>query len=97
MIIAMGGYGAFQVHIAVFLGLIALAAGYFVCLKSREDPQCGKWGRYLGMFISLVAVLGIACAVYLSIKRCCDRQDKQGWYKNHMQMMMPEGTGEESK
>ncbi|MDP2600478.1 MAG: hypothetical protein Q8P84_07100 [Deltaproteobacteria bacterium] len=83
------GFFSFAPHIAVFLGLIALAFGYKVCQQAKSDATCGKWGKFVGIFISAVSLLGLACVGYLSIKRCCKMDKKDAWMEKHMQMMMP--------
>lgn len=82
------GFYSFSTHSAVFLGLIALGFGYWICLQARQDTKCPKWGKFLGVLISLVALLGLICVGYLSIKRCCMGQKGDG-YQKHMERMMP--------
>lgn len=86
---AYHGFQSFGPHIAVFLGLITLGFGYSICLKAQQDTKCPKFGKFIGILISLVAALGLLCVFYLTIKRCCLAQ-KGDWHKNHMQMMMPQ-------
>ena len=86
------GFFSFAPHIAVFLGLIALAFGYQVCHQAKSDACCGKWGKFVGIFVSAVSLLGLSCVGYLSIKQCC-KMGKMGkdsqWMEKHMEMMMP--------
>lgn len=60
---------SFLPHAAVFLGLIALGTGYKVYLKACAVPGA-KFGKWVGGFISVVALLGLTCIFYLSITRC---------------------------
>lgn len=85
---AFHGLASFTPHIAVFLGLIALGFGYWICLQAKLHKDYARWGRFLGIFISVVAVLGLVCILYLSIKRCCLAQ-KGDWHKNPTEMMEP--------
>lgn len=81
-------FHSFSAHGAVFLGLIALGFGYWICIQARQDTKCPKWGKFLGGLISVVALLGLACVGYLSLKRCCFSKGDP-WHKMHMKMMMP--------
>ena len=83
------GFQSFSTHIAVFLGLIALAAGYGVGSSAKADSCCGKWGKFLGGFITVVAALGLLCIGYLTIKKCCMRKCD---ISAHEQMEMNEGV-----
>ena len=70
----------FLPHIAVFLGLIALGFGYSISLQPK-----GKW---VGLFIAIVAALGLVCIAYLSFAKCCHSGlASDEFYKMHMQMM----------
>lgn len=84
------GFTSFGTHNAVFLGLIALAAGYWVSSQAKTDSCCGKWGKFLGGLITVVSLAGLACIGYLTIKSCggakCDVSD----HDKMMQMMAPE-------
>ena len=85
---SFGSHGcfAFVPHIAVFLGLIALGVGYWVC-KEAKDGSC-KWGKFVGYFISIVAACGLLCSFYLILKNCYKAQC--GLHSDHsMEMMMP--------
>lgn len=84
-------------HIAVFLGLITLGFGYWICLQAKTDTHCPKYGKFIGVLISLVAALGIACVLYLTIKRCCLANKGESWHQSHMQMVMPGETPKETK
>lgn len=89
------GFYSFVPHIAVFLGLIALGFGYWISLQAKASTCCSKWGKFLGVFISVVAGLGLICLFYICIQRCFLAQ-KGDWHKNHMQMVMPP-AGDEDK
>ena len=76
-------------HIAVFLGLIAMGVGYFVCIKAKSsEGSCPKWGKFLGAFITVIAALGLVCTFYMSVKRCFFKEKRGDWKKHHMEMMM---------
>lgn len=75
---------SFLPHAAVFLGLIALGKGYGVYLKAKAFPG-EKLGKFLGLFISLVSLLGLACIGYLTLHRCMQCQMSE-----HPAMEMPE-------
>ncbi|MBI4124574.1 MAG: hypothetical protein HY609_03310 [Deltaproteobacteria bacterium] len=94
---AYHGLSSFGPHLAVFAGLITLGFGYWICLQARQDPKCPKWGKFLGILISVVAALGLLCIGYLTIKKCCRSQYGKDWHKTHMQMMMTPDAGEPAK
>ena len=82
-------------HIAVFLGLIAMGVGYFVCVKAKSaEGSCPKWGKFLGTFITVVAALGLICTFYLSVKRCYFSSKKADWHQQHMEMISPSDDGD---
>lgn len=86
----MHGFSSMSSHIAIFLGLIALGVGYWVCIQAHADAHCPKWGKFLGTFISVVAILGLACTAYLTVKRMLK---KDSWHEKmmmgHPAIMMP--------
>lgn len=88
------GFYSFTPHIAVFLGLIALAFGYQVMHQAKSDACCGKWGKFVGIFVSIVSLLGILCVGYLSISKCCGMKKDAGWMEKHMEMMTPPAVEE---
>lgn len=77
-------------HIAIFLGLIALGVGYWVCIQARSDTHCPKWGKFLGLFITFVAALGLACTAYMTVRKV---MQKDPWHEKmmmgHPPIMMP--------
>jgi amino acid transporter len=62
-----GCYG-FGAHIAVAIVLIALAMGFLVCAKAQKMDCCKKWGKFIGMLITIVSLLLLICLSILCIK-----------------------------
>lgn len=83
------GMVSFQPHIAVFLGLIALAIGYQVLHQAKSDACCGKWGKFVGVLVSAGALLGLVCVGYLSVKKCCSGEKESRWLERHIQKVSP--------
>jgi hypothetical protein len=56
----------FQFHIALALGLIALASGValFGC---SEKHSCSGFAKILGFFIVIMALFSTACTVYCGV------------------------------
>ncbi len=88
------GFFSFAPHIAIFLGLIALAFGYQTMHQAKSDGCCGKWGKFVGVLISAVSLLGLICIAYLSIRQCCMVKKDPGWMEKHMEMMTPPAAEE---
>ena len=82
-------FQSFSTHIAVFLGLIALATGYLVGHQAKTDTCCGKWGKFVGGLITAVSLAGLICIAYLSIKACCGAKCD---ISTHEQMEMHEAA-----
>ncbi len=61
----------FQVHSALALTLLALAAGVVLMGKSCSgDSCCNKFSKVAGGFIVVVSLLSAICILYLSTRSC---------------------------
>lgn len=56
----------FQFHIAVALGLIALASGVALCVWP-DRQSCSGLAKFLGFIIVVMSILSTACTVYCGI------------------------------
>ena len=69
------GMCSFDAHIAVFVGLLSLTAGYWLLHQAAADTCCPKWFvKFLGALIMLVSFLGLLCIGYMTIQKTCKRK-----------------------
>ncbi len=95
-------FSPFIVHITLSLELIALVAGVILLSKAAKDELfCKTTGKILGGFVVVASLLSIICTAYLSIRRCCDRDQMkpmmQQMMMHHPQMDLPQPKAEEPK
>lgn len=87
-------FSPFIAHIALSLELIALVAGVILLSKAAKDELfCKTTGKIIGGFVVVVSLLSVVCTAYLTIRRCCDRDEMKSMrMMHHPSMGLPQPT-----
>lgn len=81
---------SFQSHIALALECIALVSGVLLFNKAAQEGFfCKKTGKTFGGLVIIIALLSIACTLFLTVKNY--RAKDMGGMMRHSPMMQMQG------